>query len=241
MALLADNLKRLRVAPGAWAVPARSGSACPGAREAFEPLLAVARAAAGDRSRAGAWGLWSLLLSFGLGLAAFGGAPARSAPDFEVKAEYLFVFTKYVEWPAGTLVAAGEPIVIGVIGDEAIGEALERYAKGRTTQGGRKVTVLRARRSADLVGCQVVFVGQGERRNLREITEVLGNKPALTVCDTDGLFTQGLMIKFVLINENVRFEVKLEPVERAGLSIQSGMLASANRVWRKASSSLEPP
>lgn len=182
---------------------------------------------------------WVLFLA--LGLAPLEAAPAAPQPDFEVKAEYLFVFTKYVEWPPGTLSKADQPIVIGVIGDDAISEALDQRVKGRTSQGGRKVTVRRARRPADLTGCQVVFVGQAERRNLREITEVLGNNPVLTVCDADGLFTQGLMIKFVLINENVKFEVKLEPVERARLSIQSDMLASAVRVWRKANSSLEPP
>ncbi|MEN9572162.1 MAG: hypothetical protein RL514_17 [Verrucomicrobiota bacterium] len=190
---------------------------------------------------------FQLLLAFTLNLTAFGAAPVATPPaapvqpDFEVKAEYLFVFTKYVEWPAAALTKPDQSIVLGVLGDDAIGDALELKARGRLSQGGRKVTVLRARRAADLVGCHMVFVGQGERRNVREITEVLRDQPVLTVCDTEGLFTQGLMIKFVLINERVKFEVKLEPVQRVGLSIQSGMLGSASRVWRKASSSLEAP
>lgn len=189
--------------------------------------------------RSVAWARRLLVLPFLAGLALFGAAPAPSQggrevkPDYQVKAEYLFVFTKYVEWPAGALSKPDQPIVIGVLGDEAIADALERHAKGRVSQGGRKVAVLRSRRSADLGGCHVVFVGQGERRNLREIAEAIRDKPALTVCDTDALFSQGLMIKFVMQEDSVRFEVKLEPVERAGLSIQSGMLDSAKKVWRK--------
>ena len=200
------------------------------------PLRQAAVRACNQRSA-----LRHLLLAFGLSLAAFGAAPEPPKNETEVKADYLFLFTKYVEWPAAALTKPGEPIVIGVIGDEAIGDALERRVEGRLTQSGRKVTIRRARQPADLGGCHVTFVGQGERGRLPKITEALGTQPTLTVCDAEGLFTQGLMIKFVLVEGSVRFEVKLEPVERVGLSIQSGMLASAKRVWRKASTSLVPP
>lgn len=186
-------------------------------------------------------GLALLVLSFALGLAAFGATLAPPQNEAEVKADYLFLFTKYVEWPPGSLAASNQPIVIGVIGDEAVGAALERRVEGRITQGGRKVTILRARQPADVSGCQVIFMGVGERSRLPKITEAVGGKPVLTVCDTEGLFNQGAMIKFVLTEGAVRFEVKLEPVERVGLSIQSGMLGSAKRVWRKARTSLEPP
>ena len=228
MALLADNFARYGSA--ATSVPGQLGS-----------LQATAPAVTGDWSRSGTGALRLLILSLGLALAASGAAPAPPQNEAEVKADYLFLFTKYVEWPAAALAKPDQPIVIGVIGDDAIGDALERRVEGRLTQSGRKVTIRRARQPADLGGCHVTFVGQGERGRLPKITESLGNQPALTVCDAEGLFTQGLMIKFVLVEGSVRFEVKLEPVERVGLSIQSGMLASAKRVWRKVSTSLEPP
>ena len=191
-------------------------------------------------------GSWSrraafLGLCFALCFATFGAAPEPPKGEAEVKANYLYLFTKYVEWPAGALAAADQPIVIGVLGDEATADALDGREAGRTTQGGRKVSVVRVRRPADLAGCHVIFVGKAERRSLREVTEGVRDQPALLVCETEAQFNQGAMIKFVLVGENLRFEVKLEPVERVGLSIQSGMLASANRVWRKARSSLEPP
>lgn len=168
-------------------------------------------------------------------------APAPPQNESEVKADYLFLFTKYVEWPQAALAATNQPIMVGVIGDDALADALERRVKGRLTQGGRPVAVRRARLPADLAECHVIFVGQGERRNVREITEAVRGKPILTVCDTDGLFTQGFMIKLGLVEGSVRFEVRLEPVERAGLSIHSGMLGSAKKVWPKASSSSAPP
>lgn len=183
-----------------------------------------------------AWLVWSFV-----GLAGFAAAPAPPQNETEVKADYLFLFTKYVEWPAAALATPEQPMVIGVIGDEAIGDALVNRVEGRLTQGGRKVTIRRASQPADLVGCHVIFVGQGERGRWHQIAEAVGGQPTLTVCDAESLFAQGLMIRFVLLKGSVRFEVKLEPVERAGLGIQSGMLASAARVVRKTRTSLELP
>lgn len=181
------------------------------------------------------------VLNFTLGLAAFGAAPAPPQNEAEVKADYLFLFTKYVEWPAETLGGTTKPIVIGVVGDDAVAEALERRVKGRTTQGGRKVTAVRARRPEDLVGCHVVFAGPAERRSLSELTAATRSKSTLTVCDADALFNQGAIIKLVLVEGTVRFEVKLGPLERAGLTAHSGMLGSAKRVWPKSSAGSDAP
>lgn len=190
--------------------------------------------------------LLRLVVAVVLGFAAFtapvtGAAPEPPRSEAEVKADYLFLFTKYVEWPPEAFTTTNQPIVVGVIGDEAVGEALERRAKGRVTQGGRTVTVLCARRPEELAGCQLIFAGQIERRSLRELIEAARGQSTLTVCDTDALFSQGAMIKFVLLEGTVRFEVKLGPVERAGLNIHSGMLGSAKRVWPKTATSSEVP
>lgn len=197
----------------------------------------------GPASRRRAWlrgsGVWAL--TFTLGLAAFGATPAPPQNEAEVKADYLFLFTKYVEWPAEMLGGAAQPIVIGVVGDDAVAEALERRVKGRTTQGGRKVTAVRARRPEDLAGCHVVFAGPAERRSLSELTAATRSKSTLTVCDADALFNQGAIIKLVLVEGTVRFEVKLGPLERAGLTAHSGMLGSAKRVWPKTSAGSDAP
>ena len=189
----------------------------------------------------GLFGVFQLLLACVLGLAALGAAPAPPKSEAEVKADYLLLFTKYIDWPAEAFTNANQSFVIGVIGDDAVGEALERRVKGRITQGGRKVTVVRARRLEDLVGCHLLFAGPAERRNLAELTGAARSNSTLTVCDAEALFIQGAMIKFVLVEGTVRFEVRLGPVERAGLSVHSGMLGSAKRVWPKTATTSGAP
>lgn len=184
---------------------------------------------------------WVALLSLTLTLTSRAAPPAPPISETEVKADYLFLFTKYVEWPPSSFADTNRPVVVAVLGDDELAAALERRVAGRITQGGRQISVLRARRPADLDTCHIAFIGQEDRRVARETIESLRGRAVLTVCDQDGLFAQGLMIKFLLNAGSVRFEVKLDPVERAKLNIHSGMLGAAQRVWPKSRSSLEPP
>src|SRR6266852_4836748 len=65
-----------------------------------------------------------------------------SAREYEIKAAFLYNFTKFIEWPAQSFVDAGAPIVIGVLGDSPCAEALERLAKDHKVNG-RAIVVRR--------------------------------------------------------------------------------------------------
>lgn len=149
----------------------------------------------------------------------------------QVQAAYLCSFTKYTQWPAGAFANGGAPIVIGMLGDDPFGAVLDRTVAGRSSQG-RKVVIRRARDVNAVLNCQVVFISSSEQGRLPGILAALRNRPVLTVCDADALFDQGVMVKFSLVNETVRFEVNLGPAERAGIKLGSGMLGAAKRVAR---------
>ena len=44
------------------------------------------------------------------------GSPVRAESEYDVKAAYLYKFTKFVEWPEAAFASAEAPFVIGVIG-----------------------------------------------------------------------------------------------------------------------------
>jgi hypothetical protein len=50
-----------------------------------------------------------------------------------LKAAFIYNFVKFTEWPV--VLPASEPFVICVIGDAAVGDALERAVKGRDLSG----------------------------------------------------------------------------------------------------------
>ena len=61
-------------------------------------------------------------------------AAAQDVTEPALKAAFIYNFAKFTEWPADAI-AAGAPLVLCVLGDAAIGGALERAVKGRTLAG----------------------------------------------------------------------------------------------------------
>lgn len=175
------------------------------------------------------WIVWLALA--GLALLWAGNLRAQSPVEAGVKAGYLLNFTKYTQWPAAAFDNSGSPIVIGVLGDDSFGGILDRTVAGRSSQG-RKVVVRRARDVDALSNCHVIFISSSEQDRLPGILAALRNRPVLTVCDADAVFDQGVMVKFAMVNETVRFEVKLGPAGRAGIKLGSGMLGAAKRTSR---------
>lgn len=155
---------------------------------------------------------------------------ADSAPEYAVKAGYLLNFARYAEWRADAFASPTAPILICVLGEDPFGELLDRVVGGRVSQN-RPVSLRRSSRVEELRDCHVVFISRSERKELPTILATLRGTHAMTVCDVDALFDPGVMIKLAVVEEAVRFEVRLEPAERAGLRFSSRMLDAALRVW----------
>lgn len=178
------------------------------------------------------------LLVAGATTATLAAQPSETRPEYKIKAGYLYTFTRYTEWPATAFTNATSPIVVGVLGEDPFGETLDQVVQGRVSQG-RPVTVRRSRRVEDLQACQVVFICRSEKNRLAEIIATLRNTNALTVCDVSAFLNQGVMIHLTVVDQAVRFEVEIEPAQRAGLRFNSRMLDAAKRVGTRSKARME--
>lgn len=158
-------------------------------------------------------------------LCAFG-----QALEHEVKAAYLFRFLAFVEWPQSSFLRPDSPIVIGVLGDEAVLEELRAIVPGRVVQG-RPVAAVRLtldnRQGASLAGVHVLFVG-GEAS--AQLARLAPTRAILVVSDAERGLDQGAVVNFVRAEGRVRFEVAVDAAEQRELRISSRMLAVASSV-----------
>ena len=146
----------------------------------------------------------------------------------EVKAVFLFNFVQFVEWPSTAFDAPASPIVIGVLGEDPFGPLLDEVVKGEVVKD-RELTVVRFRRVEDIKTCHVLFISSSESRNLERILAALRGQPTLTVGESTGFTTSG-MVRFVTEQSRVRLEVNVAAVKAAGLIISSNLLRSARLV-----------
>jgi hypothetical protein len=170
--------------------------------------------------------LAGLLLAFALF-----SQPAECAAQAEqqVKAAFLYKFAGYVEWPEASFARADAPIVIAVLGEEALAAELELAVAGRTVND-RRVAVRRIKAGESLAGAHILFVGKSEGARLGQVLQSALPQSILTVTESDGALAQGSVINFLVADRRVRFEISLPSAERGRLKLSSRLLAVAAQV-----------
>lgn len=151
--------------------------------------------------------------------------PLPSLKEHEVRALYLYNFTKYLEWPASNT-ASNTPFVFGFLGECPVREALQRVVESRSV-GNRPVIIQGFTNVTDLAACDVLYVRQEDMTRWDRIRQMLGNKPVLTVGEQNGFLNGGGMIEFVRRDIHVRFRVNAPVLRQSGLTVSSKLLAIA--------------
>src|ERR1700748_3575032 len=78
--------------------------------------------------------------------------------EYRVKAAFLFNFLKFVEWPDAP--GDGASWIIGVVGAEPLGIALEETVRGKSVAG-KAVEIRRFPHLAGAKDCHILFISRG--------------------------------------------------------------------------------
>lgn len=152
-------------------------------------------------------------------------AQAQAANEYQVKAAFLFNFVKFIEWPADSL-GEGATFIIGVVGDDPFGSALDQAVAGKYVNG-RQLAVRRLKWNENLRACHMIFISSTEQKHLAQILGSLRGAAVLTVGDVGQFNQQGGIINFIMETNKVRFEINAAAGEQARLKISSKLLALA--------------
>lgn len=151
---------------------------------------------------------------------------SQTAPEHEIKAAFVFHFTKFVTWPA---VPANQPFRVCVIADQTTTAALDRVMSGETILD-RKTETIIPTSVEQARTCQVLFVGDGANGRGAALAAAVRSNAVLTVGDAPDFLERGGIIQFVVEQGRIRFDVHLTNASRARLSINARMLRVARQV-----------
>jgi hypothetical protein len=155
---------------------------------------------------------WAAALVLALSMpAAF---PAQFANEYEVKAAFLFNFTRFVDWMPSSRNA---PFCIGVYGADPFHGALEEVVKGRS-MGGRAIAVKHFKPEEDPADCEIVFISVVDPRKVAKILIQLKDAPILTVGDAP------------VEDNKVKLQINPGAALRAHLQVSSKLLSLASLV-----------
>jgi hypothetical protein len=156
---------------------------------------------------------------------AYGAAPT----EYEVKAVFLFNFTQFVDWPATAFPADGSPLIIGVLGNDPFGGALEDAIQGETVNG-RPLAVRRYANVEEVDNCHVLFINLPNKQQLARVLKQMRERSTLTVSDSTEFARSGGVIEFITIDNKIRLQINLDAAKLANLTISSKLLRPARIV-----------
>src|SRR5467141_2935331 len=161
-------------------------------------------------------------------------APDSSdSSEYLIKAGFIYNFAKFVEWPATAFAQSDSPIVIGILGTDPFGNLIDRSVENKKI-GARGIVVKR------LKGGKILFVGASEKAHLDDLVQIVKSLPILTVGETPGFAERGGVIRFVLEDNRVRFEINVEAAHQADLTISSRLLTLARIIQQAAVDARKP-
>jgi hypothetical protein len=157
------------------------------------------------------------------GLLVFGAEPVITK-EYQLKAAFLYNFSKFVQWPSSRFEDETSPIVIAVLSPSPFGDELDRLVRDRLVNG-RAIDVRLIESTADIPAAHIVFIPAGAEARLN--TGHLDEPGVLTVGESADFAARDGIIRFTLIDEKVRFEINQHSAEKAGLKLSGQLLKLA--------------
>ncbi|MGN6341374.1 MAG: YfiR family protein [Ginsengibacter sp.] len=145
-----------------------------------------------------------------------------SEQEANLKAAFIYNFTKYIDW--GNYNDRNE-FVIDVLGDTIIANSLEQIAKEKTIND-KPIVVHVLENPSQAVGCDILFISKNCRFTLDKILPLVG-KGVLTISEQPGYAWHGTAFNFIIVNNKLKFEANLKAISSAGLKAGSQLLKLA--------------
>jgi hypothetical protein len=184
------------------------------------------RTAARWAVRAAAWAIL-LYLSHAAGAQ---GIDRAAVGEYQVKAAFLYHFAKFIEWPAAA--GKGDVVVIGVLGVDPFGPALDFLFEDKTLRG-KPFEVRRVASVTEARSCHLLFVSIADKNEVQRALAALAGSPVLTVGDSMDFVAGGGIIYLFVEESRIRFDINLAAARRSRLAISAALLRLARSVEGK--------
>lgn len=158
--------------------------------------------------------------------------PGGNSVEAALKAAYLFKFGAFVRWPASAFDSPSAAVNLCVSGRDPFGDMLDKAVNGQRIDG-RPIVVRRLKTVPPDSGCQILYVGGSDDREVAAALDAVRGSAVLTVTDDGRGGTAGIL-QFVIKDNRVRFAIDDQKAAEHGLELSSRLLQLAVSVKPRA-------
>ena len=166
---------------------------------------------------------WPVLLVIAALCALGGSGHASERSEAELKADYLYRLTAFVAWPDRAFESPTSPFRLCLAGKDPFGGLVDHLGQGAKV-GDHPVVVVRSAGAPKSGACHLLFMAPSSVDTPAQMLEAVAGRPVLTVAE-ETLDAAGAMVRFVTVEGRLRFEVRNEIAQGAGLAVSSKLLS----------------
>lgn len=156
---------------------------------------------------------------------------AGEAAEHQVRAQFVYNFANFVEWPSEAFAHREAPIKVCLFGEVAFAPYLYTYVG--TLIGSRELQVQKTDRLEDIrSGCHILYVGQDQQVQLPGFWEQIQYVYVLSIGERQGFAEHGGIINIMRTRDRLQFDINIENALSNGLFLDSDLLALARVIRR---------
>lgn len=137
--------------------------------------------------------------------------------EYELKAQFIYNFAAYIEWP---IIYNGTDFVIGVAGDDAAVKKIKEVIGGKKV-GGKK---LKIEKYDKVTNYHIVYVTSSSSSNFASLKNEARKNKTILVTDDDALFDFGAHISFIMNGDKIRYTLNKPAIEKVGLKVSTELM-----------------
>lgn len=153
-------------------------------------------------------------------------AYAEQPTEYRMKVAFLYNFAAYTKWPD----RQGQDLNLCIYGEDPFGEHLQHLQQKKIN--GYEIIIQYTKNINDLSNCQMIFITRSVIGNLDDIITLSHEKPILTVADTPGAASQGIMLNMAVKEGKITFEANVITAKKSSLRLSSQLLRFASKVYQ---------
>ncbi|HKR05754.1 MAG TPA: YfiR family protein [Bacteroidia bacterium] len=147
----------------------------------------------------------------------------KTAPEYQVKAVFLYNFTQFIEWPPSSFKEPDDPFIIGIIGDDPFGSYLDETVAGERF-GTHPIKIQRYNDVKNISNCQILYISSDDVETTKKILSAVSGKGVLTVSDVPNFYKWGGTVRFFTENNKIRLQINVDLSKAEELDISSKLL-----------------
>ena len=153
----------------------------------------------------------------------YAGVNAQNDLEYQVKAVFVYNFSKYIYWSDA---GKSKNFRIGVFGDSKIIAPLRKIAAKKKVYN-QQVQIIKYTTLKDSIDCHILFISVSEEKQIKTLLQKIKGKTILTVSEVPGFTREGGAINFIVKEGKIKLEINPKSLSRAGLFASAQLLRLA--------------